>query len=240
MKKEKMSDRYSLKGRRKLHDHENDFFIPERCCPDRFPSPKLPSPTDCLPTHVLEKVLEKRTAANELLLDLALGDDRPLDETYQKVFDGLLGLRVELTNLEGETLEGKVTLSGFNFVVLREGERVIMYPYRQIETVKPSGKFSDTYDDPELRNIDPCFRRNLTFHFGEVVSTSPELIHLFFRIRLDVYLLLFEDKQVEVTVDGILFEGKLTNVNKDSIVLDVDGSIKHIPLEEVSLITSNA
>ena len=63
---------------------------------------------------------------------------------------------------------------------------------------------------------------------------------MFFRIRLDIYLLLFEDKQIQVTVDGTLYEGKLTDVNKDSIVLDVDGSIKHISLEGVSLITSNA
>ena len=240
MKKEKLSDRYSLKRRKKLHDNGIDFFIPERCCPDRFPSPQLPSPTDCLPPHVLEKVLEKITAANELLLDLALGDDRPPDETFQKVFDGLAGLRVEITNLVGETCEGKVTLSGFNFFDLGAEDLVIMYPYSQIETIKPNGKFADPYDDPELRKISPKFRRNLTFHFGEVVSSSPELIHLFFRIRLDIYLLLFEDKQIQVTVDGTVFEGKLTNVNKDSIVLDVDGSINHISLEDISLITSKA
>ncbi|WP_075620250.1 hypothetical protein [Paenisporosarcina indica] len=240
MKKENMIERVSLKRIEKDYDKENDFYIHDHCCPERLPSPKLPSPTDCLPPGVLEIVLEKITSANELLLDLALGDDRPPDETYQKVFDGLAGLRVEITNLAGEKLEGKVTLSGFNFVVLREEERVIIYPYSQIETIKPYGRFAEPYHDPELRKISPCFRRNLTFHFGEVVSSSPELIHLFFRIRLDIYLLLFEDQHIQVTQDDTTIEGLLTDVHKDTIVLDVDGSLKHILIESISLITSNA
>ena len=98
-------------------------------------------------------------------------------------------MRVEITNQLGETIEGRVTLAGFNFVVLQEEEIISILPYSQIETIKPNGRFAEPYPEPELSEIDPCLRRDLTFHFGEVVSSSPELIHLFFRIHLDVYLL---------------------------------------------------
>ena len=96
-----------------------------------------PFPADCLPPEVLESVIEKIRDANELLLDLALADERPPEETFQKVFDGLVGLRVEITNQLGETIEGRVTLAGFNFVVLQEEEIVSILPYSQIETIKP-------------------------------------------------------------------------------------------------------
>jgi len=55
-------------------EQKKGFCIPEECCPERFPSPQLPSPTDCFPPEDLEKVSEKIRDANELLLDLALAD----------------------------------------------------------------------------------------------------------------------------------------------------------------------
>ena len=216
---------------------KNDFYIPERCCPERFPSPRLPSPVDCLPPEVLESVIEKIRDANELLLDLALADERPPEETFQKVFDGLVGLRVEITNQLGETIEGRVTLAGFNFVVLQEEEIVSILPYSQIETIKPDGRFAEPYPGPELTEIDPCLRRDLTFHFGKVVSSSPELIHLFFRIHLDVYLLLVEAKRIQVKIDGSTVEGLLTDVNKETIVLKVVEERNIIPIDKISLIT---
>lgn len=216
---------------------ENDFCISNQCCPERFPSPQLPSPADCLPSAVLEKVLEKIKDANELLLDLALAEDRTTDETFQKVFDGLVGLQVDVTNPLGETIEGRVTLAGFDFVALQGEEIVSILPYQQIETIKPNGRFAEPYHDAELVDIDPCFRRDLTFRFGEVVSSSPELIHLFFRMHLDIYLLTIEAKRIQVTVDGSTVEGLLTDVNKETIVLKVEGERRIIPIGKISLIT---
>ena len=82
------------------------------------------------------------------------------------------------------------------------------------------------------------FRRDLTFHFGEVVSSSPELIHLFFRIRLDIYLLIVEAKRIQVKVDGSTVEGLLTEINKESIVLQVEDEKNLIPIDMISLITT--
>ena len=218
-------------------NHTNDFCIPEQCCPERFPSPQLPSPTACLPENLLEQVLVEIEEANELLLDLALADDRPIEEVFQKVFDGLMGLRVEITNKIGETISGRVTLSGFNFVVLEEKELVSIYPHNQIETIKPIGKYAEPHHSPEFSEINPCFRRDLTFNFGEVVASSPALIHLFFRIRLNVYLLKFEDKKIQVKVDNTIVEGLLVKVNKETIALKVKDENNIIPIDKISLIT---
>ncbi|WP_019413648.1 hypothetical protein [Paenisporosarcina sp. TG20] len=233
MKKE---NSYTDTSRVGEHSLINDFCIPEACCPERFPSPKLPSPTDCLPPNALEKVLEEIEAANELLLDLALDSERPINETYQKVFDGLIGLRVEITNGLGETVEGKVTLSGFDFVSLQEEETRLIYPYSQIETIKPYALYAEPFHDPELSLIDPCFRRDLTFNFGDVVSSSPELLQLFFRIPLDVYLLLFKENHVQVKMIDSTIEGILSDVYKDSITLDQQEKTTIIQREMIYLV----
>ncbi|MET0787582.1 MAG: hypothetical protein ABWY25_12855, partial [Paenisporosarcina sp.] len=129
-----------------------------------------------------------------------------------------------------------ITLSGFDFVVLREEDSILVLPYSHIETIKPFGRFAEPYHDAELSSIDPCFRRELTFHFGDVVSSSPELIHLFFRVYLAIYLLLFEDERLQIVVDGSPVEGILTDVHKDSIVLSVQEVKTIIPIEMISLI----
>lgn len=239
MKKENHTDPRNNDKLKNDFDQANDFHIPQQCCPKRSPSPKLPSPTSCLPQETLEKVIEKIREANELLLDLALGEERLPDETYQKVFDGLIGLQVEITGLSGESCEGKVALSGFDFVVLRNEEKVFIYPYSQIDIVKPLGRFADPYHDPGLRKIDPCFRRELTFNFGDVVSSSPELLHLFFRVRLNIYMLVFEEKHIQVQIEGQTIEGQMKKVDKESISLEVDGQQTTISIDKIKLFTLN-
>lgn len=224
--------------KRQNDKNENDL-LSQQCCPELYPSPKLPSPTSCLPQETLEKVIENIRAANELLLDLALGEERVPDETYQKVFDGLNRLQVEITSLSGDTCEGKVVLSGYDFVVLRNEEKVFIYPYSQIDIVKPFGRFADPYHDPELSNIDPCFRKELTFNFGDVVSSSPELIHLFFRMRLNIYLLVFEEKHIQLQIEEQTIQGQVKKVDKESIILEVDGLLKTISIDKIKLFTIN-
>lgn len=215
----------------------NNFCIPKRFCPERFPSPQHPSPTDCLPPEELEKVRADIIKANELLLDLALTDNRPPDETFQKVFDGLAGLKVEITTLIGETIEGKVMTIGFNFVVLQDEQLETILPFEQIDNIKPCGRFAEPDHEQQLRDIDHCFRRDLTFHFGEVVASSPELIQIFFRISLNIYLLLLETKRIQVKVGEVSFEGLVTDVDKEIIVLKVDGESQVIPIDNILLIT---
>ena len=212
----------------------------DRYCPDRFPSPQLPSPTDCLPPNELARVLEQIKDANELLLDLALSDDRPAQETYRKVFSGLMGVRVEIKNQQLETVEGVVIFVGYDFIILREGEYAFIFLFEKMERIEPYGKYAEPYPTLELGEIEPSLRRELTFNFGKIVAASPELIHLFFGIRLEKYLLSMEDKRIKINMGDISVDGLLMDADKKTITLDINGEKNVIPIEKVLLITINA
>lgn len=73
----------------------DDFCIPENCCPQRLETPKFPSPTSCLPKEQARELEELIDVTNELLLDLALSNERP-EEGRMKSFEGLMGQMVEV------------------------------------------------------------------------------------------------------------------------------------------------
>ena len=219
--------------------NNNDKLPEEDCCPERFPSPQLPSPADCLPPDELANLLEQIRDANELLLDLALSDKRSPNETYRKVFDGLTGLRVEIANHKGEKVEGVVTLVGSDFLVLREDEHTTLVPFDKIDGIQPNGKYAEPYPESEIDGMDRSLHRKLTFNFGEAVASSLKLIQLFFGIPLDIYLRLLEDKRVKVTMEDGIVEGVITDADKESITVDVSGESNVILIEKVSLISIN-
>ncbi|MCM3709087.1 hypothetical protein [Sporosarcina luteola] len=201
-------------------------------CPETPLNPQLPSPTDNLPPELLEKIYD----ANNLLLDLALSDDRSANETYQKMFDGLIGLSVEIPIRAGKPVVGRVTLAGFDFVVLQAKEGTFILPYVQIEKIKPAGRYAEPLPDPKLKDASPGCQQELTYRFGEKVASSPELIHLFFRMRLDVYLLTLESRSLQVVTLDSTFFGGLLQVNKETICLNVDEKEIEIPMSRICLI----
>ena len=73
----------------------DDFCIPEDCCPQRLKTPKFPSPTSCLPEEQTRRLEEKIDTVNELLLDLALSNERP-EEGRMKSIEGLIGQLIEV------------------------------------------------------------------------------------------------------------------------------------------------
>ncbi|PID00892.1 MULTISPECIES: hypothetical protein [unclassified Sporosarcina] len=231
-----MGNKRIRKKQKKKQKKKPDFFIPVKCCPERADSPELPSPESCLPPEKREEVDRKIAEANRLLLDLALDDNRSIQETYQRAFDGLIGLEVEIVNPLDETISGVVMMAAFDFILLSRDDYKIIVPYEQIESVKASGCYAELVPVANLLNIGPRLRRKLTFQFGKVVGSSPELIQLFFKIPLAVYLLLFEDQTIKVRVGRSLIEGVLVDVNKESIVLEMNkeksiiaiGNIAHI------------
>jgi hypothetical protein len=220
-------------------DNEDKLHEEEHCCPEPFPSPQLTTPTDCLPPEEFTKLIEQIRDANELLLDLALSEDRSSRETYRKVFDGLTGLRVEIADHKGGKVEGVVTLVGSDFLILREGAHTTLIPFDKIDGIQPYGKYAEPYPESEISGMKPALHRQLISHFGEVVASSPMLIQLFFGIPLDIYLLLLEDKRVKVTLEEKIIEGLITDVNKESITVDVDGKRQVILIEKISLIAVN-
>ncbi len=236
----KMANKRIRKKQKKKQMQKPAFFIPKKCCPERADSPELPSPESCLPPEKREEVDKKIAEANRLLLDLALDDNRSVQETYQRAFDGLIGLEVEIINPLDETLSGVVVMAAFDFILLRRDDYKIIVPYEQIESVKSSGCYAELVPEANLLNIGPRLRRKLTFQFGKVVGSSPELIQLFFKIPLAVYLLLFEEQTIKVRVGRSLIEGVLVDVNKESIVLELNkeksiiaiGNIGHIVVDK--------
>ncbi|MBP3952263.1 hypothetical protein [Bacillus suaedae] len=229
------------KATQKLQVEEKDpleFFIPDCCCPERYPTPMVPSPTSCVTEEELEEIEEKIDEANALLLMLGLGDDIPSNQMFQQIFDGVIGLEVEIMlNLETpKKVEGRVFLVGFDFVLLHNSKVDRIVPFQFIGEINIVGRYAKPKHVLELRTIDPCFRRDLTYHFGEVVSASPELLQIFFRMGLHVYLLLLEAKRVKVYLDDEFFEGLLKDVNKESIVVKVKEEMKIIPLKSIVLL----
>ncbi|UHA59773.1 hypothetical protein KDJ21_024040 [Metabacillus litoralis] len=235
----------------------DDFCIPEQCCPDQIATPKFPSPTTCLPEEVQRELEERIDVVNELLLNLALSGEQP-EEARRDAFDGLMGqfIRVKLT-CEKEVLttkkrmsvkkkqmlkkkilarrpKGCVNLVGWDFVQLKHEDTFVLIPFEKICFIKSEGPLLETTDEPQLTNIDPCFRRDLAYNFGEVVSSSPELIQLFFRIRLNNFLLLLLDKEAEVKLDNQLVKGKLIDLSRESITICREGKEdREIPLDVV-------
>jgi hypothetical protein len=217
-------------------DTIDDFCIDDSCCPDRFPSPELPSPTGCLPEEELAELSTRITAANNLLLDLALDDGRPPEETFLKVFSGLVGLQVKADIVGGGAAEGKVHTAGHDFVVLLDEHTEVILPYRTVAKVEPCGRFAEPDFSAELREIDSCLRRDLTFNFGATVASSPELLHLFFRMRFNIYLLFLEAKTIVLTLGEEEIEGFVTDVNKESVVVKVEKDIQIISMEKITMI----
>ncbi|SEM11805.1 hypothetical protein SAMN05192533_10176 [Mesobacillus persicus] len=117
------------------------------------------------------------------------------------------------------TVEGRVHLVGRNFVLLKNEEKEIFIPLLKVCSIFLKNRYATPANEADLLCIDPCFRRALTFQFGETVASSPELIQLFYRIPLNIYLLLLEGKKVRVRLADRLVVGTLIKVDKEQIRL---------------------
>ncbi|PLT33398.1 hypothetical protein [Bacillus sp. V5-8f] len=326
----------------------DDFCIPEACCPVRFDTPKFPAPTSCLPDEETKELEERINAANELLLDLALSNERP-EEGMMRAFEGLSGqwvklkigqedeeeeqtenmqlnevmppqetgevqqsnsgrtkrapsfsggsrtsenqqeevmmscstdklildnpdivkkkparkgvkrknkiyirwqkapkrkssrrtqeqesLEQEMVRDESGFLAGRVKVVGKDFVLLKDGKKEFLIPFAQIRSIKLENRFVHRPHEPELLDIDPCLRRSLTFNFGETVASSPELIRIFFRMNLSMFLLLHLWKPIKIKLKGEEIEGIVVEVSQESIAIQMaDEKIREVPFHSI-------
>lgn len=131
-------------------------------------------------------------------------------------------------------LIGNVSLVGFNFVSLQANHGEYLIPFEKINTIQTQQEYLTLKKEPHFSNIDPCFRRDLTFHFGETVASSPELIQVFYKIRLDIYLLLLIHHQVKITTNEGSFNGIIVGVYKDSLSLCMKKQkVRDIPFRSI-------
>jgi hypothetical protein len=66
-----------------------------------------------------------------------------------------------------------------------------------------------------------------------VVSSSPELIQIFFRLRLKIYLLLLVNKRLKVRLEDEIMYGDLMDLNEETITLSVGNKKRIIPLDTI-------
>ncbi|EDL64245.1 hypothetical protein [Bacillus sp. SG-1] len=237
---------------------EFKFCTEGHCCQDRLKQPEIPSDNSCMPEEELEAVEEDIDRANQLLLQLGL-EDPERNRVIKEAFRGIEGLIVTIELEVGEEEEeggeegeaegdaknevavakverevtGKVFLAGNDFVALLQDETEILIPNEMVSLIKAEGRYAEPVSEPQLSEIDPCFRRELTFHFGRTVSSSPELIQIFFGMKLAIYLLLIQDKEIQVVLEEETLEGVLWKVSEDSLTLKNGQEEKDINLAHV-------
>ncbi|WP_456275835.1 hypothetical protein [Bacillus sp. AK128] len=219
----------------------DDFCIPEECCPEQIPQPKYPSPNSCLPEEELEEVEANIEAVNELLLNLGLSGEREPNEIFKEAFDGLVGQQVIVKLIcpslirdgKNMSIKGRVYLVGQDFVLLKRKKSDVLVRFEQVLLIKLKNRFAEPESEARLSDIDPCFRRSLTYNFGEVVSSSPELIQLFFRLNLKIYLMLLIGEKVKVSLDGRKMKGKVCEVHDESFTIKMKSKEREIPINNV-------
>lgn len=133
---------------------------------------------------------------------------------------------------------GVVCFVGRDFVVLRESNEQIIIPLSKIISLKTDSRILQPLNKPELLNIDPCLRRSLTFNFGETVSCSPELIDIFFKTTLAIFLLNRLHKNMKIKIEDEEIEGTLVEVTSESMRISLCNEKEmDIPFLSVCFIT---
>ena len=263
---------------------EDDFCLPDDC-PELIETPRIPSPTSCLPEGRLHELEEKIDAANTMLLDLGLSGEQP-QLGRRILFDGLAGKLVkikiscsdqddnntdanpietikEVTNKKIKKskrykkkrlvnkykvkhkkryknkksknfLEGFVKLVGSDFVQLQKNGKSFIIPFSKICLVLSKERYEPPKRKVPLADVDPCFRRDLTFKFGETVADDPELVQIFYRIRLSMYLKVFADEKVTIYTNSKKEIGFFKGIENGKVILDNhDGQVKGLSLSSV-------
>ncbi|MBT2641246.1 hypothetical protein J7I80_03255 [Bacillus sp. ISL-41] len=128
-------------------------------------------------------------------------------------------------------LEGFVQLVGSDFVQLQKNRKTFIIPFNKICLVLTKKPYHPPESQAPLLDIDPCFRRDLTFSFGETVAHDPELIQIFFRIKLSMYLKTFSNEKVTIYTNSEKVLGLLAGLEKGNVnLVSENGQAKEVPL----------
>lgn len=134
-------------------------------------------------------------------------------------------------------LRGNVEVIGRDFVLLKRNKVELLIPLIKVSLIKPHDRFAQPIHEPELLDIDPCLRRALTFNFGETVASSPELIEIFFKLTIPIFLLMHLRKKVTIKIVDEELVGTLMEVNKESVVISMkNNKSRVIPILSICFI----
>lgn len=240
-----------------------DTCIFENRGSSRLKTSKFPSPTSCLPKKQTEELEREIDAINELLLNFRLSNEQP-ELGKMKSLEGLMEQLVEIeldceeeievsqpitemtetVNQQQEIVEkninvcGVVCFVGRDFVVLRQDDEQIIIPLSKIISIKTDSCIVQPSHKPRLLKIDSCLRKSLTLNFGETVSCSPDLIQLFFKTTLAIFLLNCLHKNIKIKIEEEEIEGHLVEVTTESMLISLSNDQKmDIPFHSICLIT---
>jgi hypothetical protein len=222
-----------------LSSLHNPFDIPFECCPPGIVQAGLPSPTGCQSMEELEFLERKIDAVNQFLLDIGIRREdnqfgRERNQVLERALEGLTGqvAGFEIAGLS-QNLEGRVHLAGRDFAIIRSEGNQFIIPYQNICFIKPANRFAEPDEGPRLLKIEPRLRRAIAFDFGRTVSSSPELIQLFFGLTLEIYLLLLEGKVAEMVTEDFKEKGLIKAVHREHLSFCFKETTRSIPLEEI-------
>ncbi|MBB6449219.1 hypothetical protein HNR44_001168 [Geomicrobium halophilum] len=216
------------------HQHQQAFHCPEclpaskyddrfgspHDCPEILPTHRFSSPTTELSTEEFEKLKACIHEINDLLLTLGVRED----ETHVQLRMRLQQLHKQFVRItvkcEGEKIKflGGLKKAGRDFVHLNTLDENILIPNKRICSIDHEPNHDQHGHEPELINIDRCFRRDLVLRFGEVVSGDPSLINLFFGISLSLFLVSFIGCDIQVSINEEEDTGKEDEKQKDRVI----------------------
>lgn len=226
-------------------EHDGDFFCSELGCPEQIPQPKFPSANSSFPPEELAEITECIEEANEILLTLGVERDsenlRAMQESLRKLRNHRFLVTINCgEDQETQTIKGHLADAGLDFIIIQtDVGNIVMIPFERIVQMKRLLKEKvQNRREQELLNIDACLRRALTFNFGKVVPKSPFLLNLFFGLKLKLFLESYVDSFIYVKSENHKMEkdGKLINVNKRRIVMEIDHEKQGIDFDELCYI----
>ncbi|GAM13517.1 hypothetical protein [Mesobacillus selenatarsenatis] len=175
------------------------------------------SNTEASPADPIEEVINKKTERKKCYKKKRLAKKKRKHRYKKK-------------KLGKNFLKGYVQLVGSDFVQLQKNRKTFIIPFNKICLVLSKKPYHPPRSHAPLLDIDPCFRRDLTFNFGETVAHDPELIQIFFRIKLSMYLKTFTDEKVIIYTNSEKVIGLLAGLENGNVnLVSENGQIKEIP-----------
>lgn len=207
----------------------------------RVSTPRFSSPNSPLPPEELEKLKACVEAVNELLRTIGNPDDpdnkRVLQMRLRKLRGVLMHVNVKCARAE-LPVEGILKDAGRDFLQIESIGRCTFILYDRVCTLRRVESSQEKPGHhPAMVDLEACSRRALILDFGKVVAGDPNLVNIFFGIRLHLRLLSFLGCGVEVETDaGDIFNGILSDSQENYIHVQTDSSLVQINFNNICVV----
>ncbi|SOC15024.1 hypothetical protein SAMN05880501_10822 [Ureibacillus xyleni] len=214
-----------------------DLFGSPFNCRKQKKTRRFASPNSPLSVKELDELQACIEEVNDLLRSLGSESDPNNTRQLQLHFLDLKGVLVSAQIITDEdeeiesdsskhhkkiiNLSGRIATAGRDFLQINEVGSSTFILYRHLLSVTRVDD-CDESREPEFIDVNQETRRELAFNFGQFVGKNPDLVNLFFGIRLYLFLKKYIGKDVQVhlsneCITGTLIEtdeGKITVKNK--------------------------